>query len=380
MALYIKKTNKEIINQIVQKLVNETPVSSTGPGSIARALAESISTELSDFYSIMDWNIAQSVVSTANGSALDRLGSLYGITRRTVSATAEVDRRQGAFYFYIDTPIEVDITIPTGIKVYTSTDDFIGVQYSFKTTEPAIIKAGNTRVYASLTSDFAGNAFTAGLGTLIVHNFTSPAGTTVRCTNPKVILSQSGYETDDNYRMRIIKQVRVSSGGTSEALRLRGLVVPGVRDIRIREAAYGLGSFEVVVTPEVSGGGPALLNAVSSAIGESRAVGTRMFLTLPTLLPTDIYVTMVITKRTQAQNEKLMREVREEIRRYLNSFLAGETLTYNSLIQRIMNASELVHDVQVTRFAPNGKEALRKNYKPLPNEQISPGRIEVSIA
>ena len=380
MALYVQKSKADMISQVLKKIVASTPISSVGPGSVARAYAEAITAQVGDFYTALDFNIAQSVVSTATGAALDKIGLLFGVERNTVSTLTEIARTTGSFYFYIDTPFTQSITIPSGTRVFTSSNDFIGRQYSFVTTTQATIAIGETRTFTTIRPEFTDSVFTAGVDTLVVHSFVSPSGTTVKCRNPKVIAPQQGYEDDAAYRARIIKQVRVAGSGTLEALRFAALGVTGVRDVKIRQTPYGLGSFEVIVTPEVPDATRAILVSVNDIIEPKKPLGTRMYLREPITLATDVSVSIVISRVNTAVDQLLLRQVEAAIVQFLNSFLPGDVLVYNRLIQVILDVSNRIRDVQVTRYAPNGVEALRKNYKPEEDQQIIPGSVQVSIA
>jgi hypothetical protein len=60
--------------------------------------------------------------------------------------------------------------------------------------------------------------------------------------------------------------------------------------------------------------------------------------------------------------------------------MPNEPLVYNRLIQKILDVSEKIKDVQITKYAPNGRQAVRNNYQPGLNDQIIPGNILVSEA
>lgn len=380
MAIYVKKNKADILRQALEKLESSTPIRAVGPGSVARGFAEAISQQLGDMYDAMDYNLAQSVLSSSNGRSLDLIASLYGLERKTVSEFTSIDRRLGAFYFYIDTAHSEDITIPTGTRVYSSTDGFIGRQYSYLTTEPVTIPVGRTRSFVSISPSFDDSVYTAGAGTLTIHNFASPAGVLVKCTNPKPIAPQSTSEDDDSFRLRVMKSVRVAASGTLEAVRFGALAVSGVRDAKIRTTPYGLGSFEIIVTPEDFDSRVTVRNSVQATVDKLRPMGVRMFMRLPDTMPIDVALSLIVKETNTSQRELIIARVRISVLRYLNTFLPGDTLVYNRMIQTILDSSELIQDVQVTSFAPNGVETLRRNYTPKEDQQIIPGRITVAVA
>lgn len=378
MAIYAKKTRAEILQEALFRLQRQTPITAISPGSIARAFTESITEQLGDMYDALEYNLAQSVISTASGRSLDLLGQLYGVKRRTLSDLAATDAKVGAFYFQLQTSYGEDITIPAGTKVFTGIDSFIGRQLSFEVATAVVIPAGRTRAWASIRPSFNDSSFSAAPNTLLFHNFLAPVGVTVTCTNPKAIAPQPGYETDDNLRLRIVKAVRVASSGTAEAVRFAGLNVNGVRDISIRQAPYGMGTFEVIMVAENPSDAVGVFATARAAMEGVRPVGVRMITKQPVYVSFDFGVSLVLGSSFVEDN--LTDMVRIAVLRYVNSLLPGKELVYNRLIQVVMDVSPAIKDVRVTRFAPRGVEAVRRNLNVKIDEQIIPGSIEVQTA
>ena len=377
MAIFVKKSKLEILKSALAKLEAGTSLTATGAGSVVRSFAEAITTELGELYNALDYNTAQTVISTATGGSLDLLGQLYGITRKGISDLATLEASTGRFYFYVDSPFHNDIVIPRGTKVFTSSSS-TGAQKTYSVQEQVIIASGKTRAFASIAPNFVDASYAAGIGTVTMTDFISPYGSLVQCTNPKELPPQSGFETDNNYRTRIIKGVRVASSGTVEACRFAGLSVPGVRDVVIRQAPYGMGSVEVMVVPEkASMVNQAALN-VQNAMESVRPLGVRFVVVTPRLIPVDIHATILLGSDFQV-DPQLNGMAELAIVRYFNSFLPGQILTYNKLIQILFDVSPAIKDVQFTKYAPNGVESIRRNYTPKENEQLIPGNIAISI-
>lgn len=381
MPAYLKKSPGDILNEILQKLITNTPFTSTSPGSLIRAFSEAISTELGDIYDIMDFNLNQQLVSTATGSALDNLGSLYNVTRKTVNNLAAVDKSLGAFIFFLKTAVAFDVKISKGTNVYTDATSYVGRRFSYHTDADVTIAAGRTRAYAGLIPNFNDTVFTAGPNTLTLHDFPSSPNALVYSTNPKEIAQQLTYETDDDFRLRIIKNVRVASGGTIEAVRYSGLSVTGVRDLRIRQTPYGMGSFEVIVVPEQNGNQDQIMAQVSTAIESVRPLGCRVYLKAPTTRPVDVSVDLIMVGvNSAAVSDSAIKRATVGIQRYLNTLLPGNALVYNRLISIVIDSSEMTKDVIVKKLSVNGVEIMRRNYQPPEDEQLVPGNITVGLA
>jgi uncharacterized phage protein gp47/JayE len=381
MPVYLKKTKSEILAEALEKIQRDTPITSVGPGSIARSLIEAITTELGDIYDILDFNVTQSYLSTATGAALNSLGALYGVERKTVSNLAAIDKSLGSFYFYIASSIGSDIVIPSGTKVYTSATSYVGRQHSFSTVGDTTIPAGRTKAYASLQPDFTEAVFTAGSNTLTFNSANVIGGTTVFCTNPRSISPLPSFETDEDYRIRVMKQIRVNAAGTLESVRYAGLAVPNVRDVKIRSAPYGMGSFEAVIVPESTANVEQTMEAARQAIEAVKPLGVRMFTKSPIRLPVDIVIDVFVPGGNSATiTNAVTSRIEVGIRRYLQSFLPGNQLTYNRLIQIALDANEYVKDVSIASMNINGIPQLKKNYQPKDDEQITSGNIVVNIA
>jgi uncharacterized phage protein gp47/JayE len=193
-------------------------------------------------------------------------------------------------------------------------------------------------------------------------------------------MASSGYERDSDYRTRIIKAIRVASSGTMEAVRFACLNIPGVRDIKIRQAPYGLGSFEILIVPEQASFAQKVLAEVRLKADEVRPVGVTMFSRTPVLRPLDINVSVFSNETSSPEYSNLSERARLAVVRYLNTLMPGDTIVYNRLIQEMMDSSAIIKDIQILRFAPNGVDSIRRNYTPKEYEQIIPGNIQVSVA
>ncbi len=282
MPAFVKKSKNDLLRNALQKIQKDTKFTSIGPGSIIRALSESVSIELSDLYSILDYNTSMTVLSTAQGRALDLLGEIFNVKRKTLTSLAATDQRVGLFYFYIDEPHGSDIRIPAGTRVSTSSTDYVASQFTYVTEVDAVIPAGRFKSYTPIRPNFNDSIFTAGKDTVVNHNYLAPTGVTVKCINPKPISPVLGFEQDDNYRTRIIAEIRSSKGGTTDALRFTALAVHGVRDVKVRNNPYGLATSEVLIIPEDNKLGTDYLSRVRERLLTVAPVGIRVIVREPT--------------------------------------------------------------------------------------------------
>lgn len=379
MALNIRKDKGEILRSALKKLETQTPITATSTGSIARALTEIITNEIGEFYNLMDYNISQTLISTASGTSLDQIGKLYSVTRKNLSEINVVEAVTNTFYFYIDTPYHQAINIPSGTMVFSRGTGYEERQSRFQLVRPVTIPAGRRRVYGTIQAVSAIPGLVVAKDTLTVHDFVSPSGVQVKATNPKPIMSQPSFESDSNLRTRIINQLRVDTGGTTTALRFAALALEGVRDVSITSARYGLGTFEMLVVPEVDAVSARTREQVSQRIELVRPAGVRVFIKEPTYTKFNLGIGLVAPVVDPVEGRDLTARVKMTALIYLNSLLPGDTLVYSQLVQRILETSDAIRDVTMTNYATNDMEISRSNYAPTYDEQIVPGKITVSI-
>ena len=118
MAVVYSKDRSEILAQILNSLERNAGITSVSPGSIARAFAEAVSDQMGDLYSILKYNIDQTMLATASGRNLDLIGELYSVKRKLVSPEIVADRQIANVIFSISKPYSRDIVIPKDTVVY----------------------------------------------------------------------------------------------------------------------------------------------------------------------------------------------------------------------------------------------------------------------
>lgn len=363
MPVYGKKEQSEIVIEILDSLQKNAGISAVYPGSIARAFAESIGTEIAQLYSSLSFSIRQSSLATASGINLDMIGELYGITRKTISDASAVERQSFNIQFSIEKPHSADIIIPKNTYVYTDVDSFSVRQYRFKLNGEVIIMAGTTRAYGLVVPDFTDNSYTAAINSLTKHNFVPPAGVILYCTNPKEVYSIVNAESDDNYRRRIVASLKTQATGSVESVRFAALTVPGVKDVRIRESSFGVGSCDVIVVPEGGSNIKQIPELVYNSIISVKPVGVRFNVRIAEkiainvsaniTLPSGVTDTMALGIRNQAALF---------VKRYLNSLSVGDTVSVSEIERVIRSASDLVRQVTITGFNVDGREIPLKDF------------------
>lgn len=359
------KTKEEIIVRILNALEQNANITATSPGSVARAFADAFGTEMFYLYESFKEAVSQTSLSTASGRGLDLIGEMYNVKRKTLSDQLVYERTTANIEFMLDKPYISDIIIPKDTLVYNDVGSYNSTQYSYKVVNSITILAGATKAYGMVMPNFQSNDHVASVGSLTRHNFITPPGTIIFCSNPKEIYPVINAESDDNYRRRILSAVKVSATGTVEALRFAALAVNGVRDIRIREASYGLGSCEIILVPEVPGRIGNLPSLVSAAVSQIRPLGIRMNVSVANAIPVSVNATITLPFGT-AQNLRtgIQNQAAIFIKRYLNSLTIGDTMSIQEIERQIRISSDLIRSINVTTITAEGTPINRKDFRP----------------
>lgn len=380
MPIINTNTKDEIIVRILNALQQNANITATSPGSVARAFADAFGTEMFYLYETFREAVNQTNLSTAYGRSLDMIGELYNVKRKTLSDQLVYERTTANIEFSLDKSYQSNITIPKGTLVYNDVDSFASRQYTYKVKESITILSGSTKAYGIVEPNFQSNDYVASVGSLTKHNFIYPPGVIVFCTNPKEIYPVINSESDDNYRRRILAAIKVNTTGTLEAIRFAALSINGVKDIRIREASYGLGSCEVIIVPEIAGRSGNIITLVNEAINAVRPLGIRMSTSLADPVAVNVQATVTLPYGTSVSLQNgIQNQASVFVKRYLNSLTVGDTVSIQEIERQIKISSDLVRSVTITGITAGGVNINRKEYRP-PNEKqyIVSGTVSVN--
>lgn len=358
------KTKEQMLIATLDSLQKNVGINSITPGSIARAFAEAIHSEIYDLYNSLKLSIEQSNLSTASGNNLDMIGSLYNVARRSISSDLAFERVTGNVEFFLNTTYSATVTIPKGTMVFNDVNNYATLQYNYETQGDISIPAGETRAYGMAKANFADNNVTAARNTLIKHNFIAPPGIIVYCNNPKEIYSSVNSESDDNYRRRIISAVRGSTSGTAESIRFAALSIRGVKDAKIREASFGMGSCDIIIVPETQSGIATISQQVYDLVRTIKPVGISLNLRIAEKKFIDVSATLVLR---EGVNNSVARGAENQakifLNRYLNSLSIGDSFSVSEMERQMRLATELIVSVKINSIKVDNKNIPNKDYR-----------------
>lgn len=355
MPIYGIKNKSDILINVLNALQKDAGISAIYPGSVARAFAEAFSSEISDLYEALRFNISQGDLMTASGRNLDLIGDLYGITRRNVSEYSSQDRESFNIQFFIDKPHSSDVVISSGTLIYNDVSNFITKQYTYKLAGDVVIGRGSTRAYGRVEPNFTDNAYVAPVNTLTKHNAFAPAGVIIFCLNPKEVYSNTSAESDSNFRRRIVASIKSKAVGTLESVRFAALSVKGVRDVRVREGTYGVGSCDVIVVPEMAADTANLPQRVMIAVNAVKPVGVRFNIRIAEKVNISIDA---IIRMPMGVSATLVEGVKNQsiifVKRYLNSLTIGDSVSISEVERQIKASSDYIQSCYITSMSAEG--------------------------
>lgn len=224
--------------------------------------------------------------------------------------------------------------------------------------------AGLTRQYGSVKAKFSTNNITAARNTLVKHNYISPPGVVVYCSNPKEVYASINVESDDNYRKRIISAVRSSGTGTAESIRFSALSVKGVKDAKVREGSFGVGSCDLIIVPESLGALGSLPEIVSSAVSTVKPMGIRLNVRVATKKNVDVTATVTLREGTSGEMARSIEaQSRIFLSRYLNSLTIGSSISIQEMESQMKFASDIIVGVAINNLSVDKKNIPNMDYR-----------------
>jgi len=364
MPIVYSKTKTEILGRMLRALEKNAGLTATYPGSIARAFAESVATEVGDLYDTLKFAINQTSMATASGRSLDLIGELYGVRRGLVTPEVEQERSSFNIEFYLSVPGATDVIIPQDTLIYNDVTEFAERQFQYRLASNVIIIAGTTKAFGRIQPTFTSQDFTAAKNSLTRHNFVSQDGTIVYCSNPKEVYSMPGMEGDDNYRRRISMSIKERSYGTAESLRLNALAFPGVRDVRIRESSYGLGSCDIIIVPESQNLDPLFVQGLVSNLSGKKPVGIKLNIRIADRVPVSVVANMVLPQGlSSAAINAIELQASTFVKRYLNSFTIGSVLSFSEIESAIRSSSDFIKSINILSVSSRGQEVPKGAFR-----------------
>lgn len=172
-------------------------------------------------------------------------------------------------------------------------------------------------------------------------------------------------ETDDNYRARIVNQVSVQQSANLTSIRLKALLIDGVADVQFKRFTRGTGSFTAYIIPQVYPITTDLLMQVEDALNEAAAYGMNVEVKTSEYSPVDLTINLILSaKSTSLERQYIRNRVSANVSAYMNQLNMGSPIIINELIQRVMETSDQILDMEIKQIVVGEKEYFVKNIVP----------------
>jgi uncharacterized phage protein gp47/JayE len=355
MALFARSF-EQLVADAIGDLTTNTPISRLSAGGIARSLLEAVNRRLAEAYDTFDLNLARAFVSASSGQYLELIGVLLGVERGT-TGSATTSAQEQIIKFYVDSGNfgsingGNDIVLTQG-TIISSLANSAGVSY--RLTEQPILGSTQNTAWVSAEAVIPGEDSNVGSDTLVYHNFigyTDYANSSLKVTNVYPIANGQNFESDANFKFRIVNRVLEAEAANITAIRLAILSTAGVADVILLPRYRGIGTVGAIlksITPTVS---TTLISNVQANLNGVEAYGNIAYVRGPR----EIGLTMKITVQydSQLSDEELSSieaDIVTSITDYVNNLDIGEDFILNRLVSQLFSVS-----THITNFGVSGK-------------------------
>jgi len=339
-------TYQQLISDGISDLDNYTNITRLSAGSKARAILEAVGRRLKESYNTFDLNLARAFVSAATGQYLDLIGILLGVDREKASS-ASVSSEMEVQRFYVESGTfgdingSADIYLPQATVISTEAN---GSGRTYRLLSGLLLSASDTEGYAAIEATLPGSDANVGSNSLVFHDFTGYSdfdNNSLLTTNVFAIANGRDYESDANYRYRIVNRVLEGEAANVTAIRLAALSGAGVADIIVKRRYKGIGTFAVIIqstTPTVS---DALIANVRVKVEQVMSAGEYAYIMKPKEIGLTFRTTLYFKKKlTDDEMSTIESDLDEIVSTYVNSLNIAEDFSSNHLVSDMYSVSE----------------------------------------
>jgi hypothetical protein len=369
MTSILANIKKKSISDILGGLIDYTSthtseITDFTPGSIIRSIYEAEAMELEQLYTLSIENILWGI----RHSVLDA----FGFTPNDATAAF------GYVTVTLSTPLAAPLVLAKGTSFYSSKDT---ESIMFVTQDSYFIDKG--------TSSFQVVVYCTQLGTIgnidsnYIDTMSSTQITSKTATNEEPFATGTDEESTDSVLKRFRQFVATRGRATVNAVDYAARSVPGVTGVYVYEDT---GEF-IVYAHDANGDlNPYMMNQVTNAVNLYRPVGIPWSVSPVIKLVKGITFEIAVTDSTLV-DDRFQTGLAEYVKKYLQSFTAGQDLVQNELTKYIMGYSTIISDVYYDDSTTNGVDDMDTANggsgkivatDTLPNQIIRPGEVIIA--
>lgn len=307
-------TYNEILNKMKTAFYEKCGENVDLMGDIG-ARFQTVASELFSLYCYGDFILKQAFVQTASGQYLDYHAALRDMKRKSPSNAC------GELMFSIPEVSQDNIVIPEG--TICSMAGYPYIQY--KTTEEALIKAGELSATAGASAIEAGSAYNAKRGSITV--MVNPPSGVAAVTNIEEFTGGCNNETDESLRKRILSSYSVPPTGVSvESIRECILKIDDVLDCLVMN--YDGLFMPVYLKTKKESLDAQLTDDIENALMIAKITGCETYLCLAEPKNFDLNIDITLAADYSTGTEQKIREI---VLNYTDSLRIGETLNLSRI-------------------------------------------------
>lgn len=362
-----------MVQDSLRYLIKNTDITYFSDGSIAKALVETNSLEISRLQEYVSSTFQNAFLSSASGIYLDMWGETLGLPRiKDRRASAQI--QDGAVRFYtisgtlgskLPHPTNFGLgLIPLGTLVSNpaSTVEFV-------VTEDVTFPVNAKSVFVPISASGTGTGYNVGINQLTV---TSLGIAGVLVTNDIAITTGKDTESDNEYRFRLSRAMTSRYGSNLAAIEVAAISNPSVARAEILQYSRGAGTFDVLLVPQGNKVTTTAKENTRKAIEQVAAYGISFNVREPEYVPIKITIQLIYKAGvTDAQKINIKGQVQSSVLSYLASIPLGGELVIDQLRAAVLSNSS-VKEMKIIELYINCRPKTLRNYQLLEDELFIP--------
>jgi len=142
------------------------------------------------------------------------------------------------------------------------------------------------------------------------------------------------------------------------------LAVKGVKDAKIREASFGIGSCDIILVPETRSSISTMSQYVIEQVKAIKPVGVNINVRIAERKPVDLNMSLVLREGTNTSVARAVEnQARIFINRYINTLSIGDSLSITEVERQARLASEVIVSATINSLRVEGQNIPNKDYR-----------------
>ena len=279
------KSDATIKEELRVRLETQGGISHWAYDSIGNLVADTVSTEFARTHAQVRDVFKSLQLTHAINRDLDFIAGEWtgNVVQRQSPTTARVSYGERNFFFYTEVGTfgtlngGEDITIPAGTVI--STEKKLGKDsIIYRTDKAYTLKKDSNMGYCSLVATTMGRGMNCGKNTLIYHqvSYKEQQKNLLKCRNRFPVLNGSDGEDDEDLRYRITQAYPSVTQNNLSKIRLLGLGVPGIENLRVIDGYYGIGTVGVIAVGMDNETSTALVDSLQTQLSGIQSIGLKI--------------------------------------------------------------------------------------------------------